>query len=480
MSPDRQVYLLDPQCLKPEIIAVAFAKTSRSPQSFREIAAELTEEKSAEFHEKWVVGYGHASVAEHAVLHIAVENISRLAVESLESNRLASYTEKSTRYQKWGADDFYTPPELQDHPLLPLYQQTVRHLFSTYLQSLPVVREVIAGENPRRASESDGAYERRIRSDYVDVCRFLLPAASLANVGMTINARALEHAIRKMLSNPLAEVRQLGEEIKQVAQKEVPTLVKYADAVQYLNDAQARLELEAHGILPSQAHPREWCSIVHHEPEGEKRAMAAALFRQGDLGYAQALDYVRGLNAAGQQRLAMTLLGSAGKFDIPLRELEHTVFTVEVTLDQGAYVELKRHRMMTQSPQALTPHLGYAIPRAITKAGLEPVFRQAVENARAAYEEIASIFPAVASYVVPNACNRRVLMTFNLRSADHFVALRSAPNAHFSIRRVAQRLFEQINAVAPFLGAHLRVNRDETWQEIEHRFFTAVSAGVSD
>lgn len=69
-------------------------------------------------------------------------------------------------------------------------------------------------------------------------------------------------------------------------------------------------------------------------------------------------------------------------------------------------------------------------------------------------------------------------MTFNLRSADHFVALRSAPNAHFSIRRVAQRLFEQINAVAPYLGAQLRVCPGETWQEIEQRYFTQVNAGV--
>ena len=109
MSAERQVYLLDPQDYPPETIAVAFAKTSRSPDSFLKIAAELNEEKSSEFHEKWVVGYGHASVAEHAVLHIAVENVSRLAVELLESNRLASYTEKSTRYQKWGPEDFYVP-----------------------------------------------------------------------------------------------------------------------------------------------------------------------------------------------------------------------------------------------------------------------------------------------------------------------------------------------------------------------------------
>jgi len=76
----------------------------------------------------------HASVAEHAVLHIAVENISRLAVESLESNRLASYTEKSTRYQKWGPDDS-TPRLSCRSRFAAAYQQTVRSLFSTYLQS---------------------------------------------------------------------------------------------------------------------------------------------------------------------------------------------------------------------------------------------------------------------------------------------------------------------------------------------------------
>ena len=113
MKHERTIYLLDPQVLPPETIAVTFAKTSRSPESFRQIAAELTDEKSSEFNEKWVVGYGHSSVAEHAVLHIAVENISRLAVETLESNRLASYTEKSTRYQTWDADAFLIPPELE-------------------------------------------------------------------------------------------------------------------------------------------------------------------------------------------------------------------------------------------------------------------------------------------------------------------------------------------------------------------------------
>ena len=78
----RRIYLM--QDLPPEVIAVAFAKTSRSPEPFDQIATELSESASAKFHEKWVVGYGHASVAEHAVLSLAVENISILAAKAIE------------------------------------------------------------------------------------------------------------------------------------------------------------------------------------------------------------------------------------------------------------------------------------------------------------------------------------------------------------------------------------------------------------
>src|SRR5512140_1543760 len=182
---ERQIYLLSPRELSPETIAVAFAKTSRSPESFREIAAGLNDEQSAKFHEKWVVGYGHASVAEHAVLHIAFENVSRLAIESIEGNRLASYTEKSTRYQKWGADDYFIPRELDGHSLREEYVDTVRFLFRTYEKSLEPVRAPVLARCARGAIEKDEASGRRIRSKYVDVCRFLRPAASLANVGVT-------------------------------------------------------------------------------------------------------------------------------------------------------------------------------------------------------------------------------------------------------------------------------------------------------
>ncbi len=469
MALERQVYLLDPQCLKPEVIAVAFAKTSRSPQSFREIAAELTDEKSAEFHEKWVVGYGHSSVAEHAVLHIAVENLSRLAVETLESNRLASYTEKSTRYQKWGPNDFFIPTELNDHLLLPLYLQTCQMLFDAYHTALPQVRNVIAAKIAQKPGESERAYEARIHSDYIDVCRFFLPAASLANVGMTVNARALEHAIQKMLSHPLEEVRQLGSDIKGVALAEVPTLIKYANAVPYLENARSTLQDKAAGMETSER-TTDWCRLIACDAQVEARILAAALFRFGSSGYAQYFDSVCRMSPTERQHLAQTLLGSAEKFDIPLRELEHAHYTFEMVMDQGAYFEFKRHRMMTLTAQPLTTRLGYATPRTLLEAGMESTFRKAMDQAAETYEKLYAFNPEVASYVVPNAFNRRMLFTLNLRSADHLVALRSAPNAHFSIRRAAHRIAAEIRTATPLLGSCLREAPGETWQDVEAKY----------
>jgi len=470
MPAERQVYLLDPQALDAETIAVTFAKTSRTAQSFREIAAELTAEKSAEFHEKWVVGYGHASVAEHAVLHIAVENVSRLAVETLESNRLASYTEKSTRYQKWSAQEFFTPPELEGHPLLAVYQDACRQLMHTYLEALPAVRAVVQAEAPRQAGESETSWERRIRSEYVDVCRFLLPAASLANVGVTINARALEHAIAKLLSSPLGEVRALGADIKRVAQAAVPTLVKYADAIPYLEHSREQLTYTAQQLGAAQP-AGDWLRLVAADDAGEVRILAAGLYRFGGMPYEQALAAVQAAGLEERRWLAGQLLGGRGRFDIPLRELEYAGFTFDVLLDQGAYFEVKRHRMMTQTPQALGTRLGYCLPARMRRAGMEGPYRAAMTAAGEAYEALAAFNPEVAAYVTPNAYNRRLLLQCNLRSALHFIALRSAPNAHFSVRRVARRMAEAIQACMPALGDYIRLAPGETWQEVERTHF---------
>lgn len=475
----RDIYLLSPRLLPPEVIAVAFAKTSRSPKPFREIAEELTEAQSSEFHEKWVVGYGHASVAEHAVLHLALENISRLAIESLESNRLASYTEKSTRYQIF--DTFYVPPAVAASRHADRYVATCRNLFRTYEASLAPVRRVIEAWHPRENDESDRSYGSRVRSKYVDICRFLLPCATVANVGMTANARTLEHAISKMLSHPLEEVREIGAEVKRVAQTEVPTLVKYANPSRYIADTAAALEAEARAVGSDRAIEADDGSgagvrLVHHDGDAEVRVVAAVLYRHGTMTYGDVWNRAVAMTAAERMAVIGQVLGRLERHDTPLRELEHTTYTLDIVCDQGAYFDLKRHRMMTQSPQMPTVELGYAVPRAIDDAGIGRRFRDAIEAAADAHRVIARDLPGEAAYLVTNAHNRRFLATMNLREFYSIVPLRAREAGHFSYRRVALLIYEAVRAVHPALAGHVRFGYvPPAAADLQTRFFAEVA-----
>jgi thymidylate synthase ThyX len=472
MPYSRDIYLLSPRQLSPETIAVAFAKTSRSPESFREIAAELTDAKSAEFHEKWVVGYGHASVAEHAVLHLAIENVSRLAIECLESNRLASYTEKSTRYQMWGPEAYYTPRALAESQHADLYRRACARLFETYQRSLEPVKRVMQAKYPRKDGESEARWDGRLRSKYVDHCRFLLPASALANVGMTANARVLESAIRKMLSHALEEVREIGAEVKRVSQAEAPTLVKYAEAVPYQSETTAALTAESRRRKADDRPRSAAIELVDYDPQAEDKFLAACLYRYGGASLAECRTAVAAMSAGQKAALAQEALGRLGKYDVPLRELEHVTYTFDAVMDQGGYFEIKRHRMMTQSPQRLTCDLGYAAPRAFEAAGCLDEYRAAMEAAAEAYRALAADFPEEASYVVPNGFNRRVLMTLNLREAFHLCELRGAPGAHFSVRRAAGQMYAAVARVHPRLAGYMRCKDNPHWSEIEREFFT--------
>jgi thymidylate synthase ThyX len=468
----RRIYILPARELSPEIIAVTFAKTSRSPLSFQQIAAELNAEESARFHEKWVVGYGHRSVAEHAVLHVAFENISRLAVECIESNRLASYTEKSTRYQTWDLDAYHVPNEIIGTRYEDVYRSTCDHLIGCYRNSIDPVADLVRERFPRAADESEQAWDSRIRSRYIDVCRYLLPAAALSNVGMTANARSLAHGIRKMLSHTLEEVRQIGQMVQDAAQHEAPTLLKYLQPVPYWQHMASDLREQVESL---DTQPHEHALSLHsYDPEGELHVLAAALFAHACCAYDEAFSKVQKLDQEGRRRLAETLLGKMDRFDAPARSLEHTNYTFTARMDQGAYFEFKRHRMMTQTPQRLTTRLGYAVPRLIADAQIENDYRQAMEAASQTYQVLASWNPHVAAYVVPNAFNRQVLMTLNLRQVFHFCELRSQHNAHFSIRCIALRMAERIREVHPVLGSFMRLPESEDWRSIEAEHFCQV------
>ena len=469
----RRVYHLSPRIYEPEFIAVAFAKASRSPKPYDELVGELDKESSRRFSEKWILKAGHATVAEHAILHLALENVSRLAIETVEGNRLASYTEKSTRYQQWNPKAYYVPEEIKASPFLSEYLELMDQLFSEYTHSLERLRSWVQENTPRLKDEAEQGWQNRVRLRAVDVSRYYLPAASLANVGVTMNARALEYALRKMASSDLEEVKAVGDGMKAVAKEDLPTFISQTDSLEYLSAMKGgAFNLTAASKVEQGG---EWCALKSASPEGEDQILAAILYRFGEQNYQQCLDQLASLNPVEKQNLVDRLFWGMTDSDSVLRELEYCNYIFDITLDQGAYFEFKRHRMMTQTAQPLTTHLGYAIPKAISEAGLESTYREAMSHVALFYEKLAAWNQAVASYVVPNAFNRRVLCQFNLRELFHFARLRTHENAHFAIRRVAYSMLEQIRPIHPLFAQKITVSADETSQTITNNYFTATA-----
>ncbi len=425
-------------------------------------ALALARQKAKEFHEKWVVGYGHASVAEHAVAHLAVEDVSILASKVIEDTRLASYTEKSTRYVVFDQGKFYREPRLMASPHARLYEETCRFLLDTYTRLTEPLVAGIRREVPRGEGQSVRAYEAACRAKSCDVLRYVLPAATLTNIGITINGRVLEHLITKLLSHPLEECRGIGARLKAEAQKILPTLLKYADANPYLAETTRTMEVVARqqfaGSTPAEAPP---VSLVRFPEDAEDQLAVAILYGYTAHPFRQVQERVAKLRREEKVRIIDEYLRRRGPHDQPLRALEHLTYTFDILVDFGAFRDIQRHRMATQTPQEMEAVHGYSTPPEIVRYGLLPPYEECMTRAEQAHRTMAADLPREAAYVLPLAFRKRVLFTWNLREICHFVQLRSAKQGHASYRQIAQQVFREIERVHPLLAKYIRVDLED-------------------
>ena len=456
----RRIYPLSPRDLTEEQIAVTFAMTSRRPEPFDEIATQVSAERAADFNERWVVGYGHASVAEHAILHLAVENISRLACDTLEDNRLASYTEKSSRYQVIDPESFHTPSELDDLPALRAeYVSVCRALFAAYSRLIDGVMSHLRSRRSQRDGESDSAYDLRLRRQATDACRAVLPASTLTNVGVTANARTLEHAISKLMSSDLAEERDVGSELHEQGRSITPTLVKYADHNPYLaghRRVRAAADEPAPDTLPVSV------SLLDYDRDATRKLAAALLFRRGgDYGHALALS--EAMTETERIQLIDGAVRDLGPHDAPPREFELTGYTFEFVFDYGAMREFRRHRMQTYLGQPLTIANGCDTPPLVKESGLTSLFEPAVSQSERLYSALAGEHPALAQYAVTHAHRQRVLSRMNLRECYHLFKLRSSRQAHRSIREPVLEAMRLAVEAQPELFRRLPLRNAPDW-----------------
>jgi len=489
--------------LPPEVLAVAMAKYSRSKSSIKETIDELTEEKSAEFHEKWVLGYGDASVADMAIIAIACENVSILTSKAVEDTRLAAFQEKSTRYVDFDSTRYHRPEAIMSvHG--DLYEKTIDNLFATYRGLLEKMITYMRKRFPKPEGKEDKMYESKLKARSLDAVRYLLPVATLTNFGMIMSARSLRHLISKLKGNPYQEIREIAESIQKSALepaynpqakkineplskisalsdsgknlaeeisklvslqiKGAPTLIKHTDYPEYYKSSQTYLISTASEVMSGETindAPRvDYIEQTSYEDE----LVTTLLYGACNYPYRQILNKVKNLSANKKEEIIDTVTSFRGDHDQPRREYEGGQFVFDILMDYGAFRDLQRHRMCTQINQPLSVDHGYEIPFEFVDAGLTDEFNKAINNALETYETLKKIYGPEADYVLPLACKKRTLFKMNLRELYHMIELRSKPGGHMSYRNIVVDMYKTIKEKHPMLVKGLRIttpNYDE-------------------
>lgn len=463
---DRDIYTVSN--IPEEVIAVIFAYVSRSPKSFRENIGivikeeELGQERAAKFHEKWVLHYGHASVAEHATVHIGVEKVSRLFSSLLElSSEYLSFTEYSQRYQKPKKGDFYVPDELEKKPsLLREYADLNNHLYDTYVRINDKLYEFLKREIPAPEGMDEKTHLRALEKVAFEDARYALSLGTYTNLGMTGNARAIEESLTKLLSSKYLEARKRAEEIKEEVRFSVPTLVKYANESRYIKETRQELEYLSRSIPRGESGGKgeirllDWTGKDAHNPEkvAVDKMINAILFEHSGLAYGDIEKKTQSADWESKLVILRKAIEKLGKYDNPINVFNLIGYEAEFVVSEACWHQLLRHRKVDWIVQEPSVSNGITVPPNVRQSGSEGLLQEATKMSERLYEKLmGENLTEVARYVVTNAHNRRVIGSFDLWELYHLINLRMSEGAQWDIKNVIRAIAEEIHKYHPNL-----------------------------
>jgi len=398
-------------------------------------------------------------VAQLGGVHLACENVSNILTKILEWGRLMAYLEQSTRYIPYtdrpgGRWKYHVPDELADSLLREPYATCLDDAFATYAGWFQPMQDHFRAKHPREDGVSAGVYNRTIRAKALDALRGLLPAATLANVGIYGTGQAYEALLLRMRANPLSEVQVYAESMLVELRKVIPAFLRRVDVPErggrwsrYLRETREDVERVVREMLvETEAETQPEVALTDFDPEGEVKIVAAAMYAVAGLPDVQLQRRARSMSHEQRLTVLKAYVGDrANRRHNPGRAFERTSYRFDILGDYGAFRDLQRHRMLTLEWQPLSTDHGYTVAEAIGEAGGLGDWKRVMDRSAEIYGELrGAAMPLVASYVVPMAYRVRFYMEMNAREAMHTIELRTTPQGHPSYRRVCQTMHRLI------------------------------------
>jgi thymidylate synthase ThyX len=451
--------------MPPEKCAYALARYSRSPDSIRESIEWVRTHDSTKFLEHFYFQYGHASIADLGHTVLCFEGISELAATEIEDEPLWDGQAKSSRYQDFSRAGFITPEEFSAAEAA-TYQRAAANLLAAYQRIHGAMAEHLRSRLARPDDMKADAYERAIAARAFDVARYLLFWGVPTNVGQVASIRTLEKQVRRLRASEYAELRSLGAEIAEAcarppdcvwregepAEPLCPTLARHTEPDAHLAASRADLtQWAAQNLAAPQAAEPPRVDLLRPQ-DAAAEIVATLLYPVATHSFRELYELAAGWSAAKRREVIDAALGSRTPRGELLRAFHGGPYVYDIAMDIGAYRDLHRHRRCRQYRQAYSARLGYETPQAILDAGLESVYRDAMDDAVAAGRAL----PAPgAHYLVPFGARSRFLFKMDFAEAEYICRLRSGVKGHFSYRQVAWEMKQAMERLEPELGGLL-------------------------
>lgn len=474
--------------MPPEKAAYALARYSRSPEGIEDSIRWVFDHSSEKFWEQFYFQYGHASIADLGHVIVCFEDVSELAAIHVEDEKLWDGQAKSSRYQDFAKLGYHVPEEAAASP--EVFREAADGLFRAYRDLFGPVDGILRERNPKPTVMTTAAYDRTIRARAFDVVRYVLPLAVPTNVGQVTSIRTLEKQIGHLLASPYAEVRTVGERLKDSCRKPpldlwaeleagaarkdgqgallprtaseplAPTLARYAGTNEYHARVYEELRQAANEEL--KLGEIESAPLVDLVPEHpiETEIATTLLYRASHYPYRQILEAVSEWSERKKREVIEVGLRHRTREELLPEFQSGYRFLFDVLMDVGGWRDMHRHRRCQQVRQAFTFRHGYEEPALIRDAGVEGSYRAVMEKTAATASGLSE---AAAAYLLPFGYRMRCLFKMDFAEVEYVSKLRSGVKGHFSYRGVAWQMKEKLAERHPFLAAQIAAT--PPWEE---------------